>query len=62
MNIAKLLVAAAAVVVVAFVGYQFLPTIASSSSQTLLASGTFKAKGAPVELEATGDGTASGER
>lgn len=52
---AKLIVAAAAVLVVAFVGYQLLPAVASSS-QTPLASGTFKAKGAPVELEATGDG------
>jgi hypothetical protein len=53
---AKLIVAAAAVLVVAFVGYQLLPTIASSSSSKLLASGTFNAKGAPVELDATRNG------
>jgi hypothetical protein len=64
---AKLLAAAAAVLVVAVVGYQFLPraggpggqpTITPSPSQALLARGTFKAawlgQGAGVELEATG--------
>jgi hypothetical protein len=55
-TVAKFIAAAAAVLLVAVVGYQFLPTIASSSSSTLLASGTFSAKGAPVELEATRDG------
>jgi hypothetical protein len=62
---AKLIVAAAAVLVVAIAGYQFLPrsggvggepTIAPSPSPRLLASGTFRAKGAAVELDATGDG------
>ena len=61
---AKLITAAAAVLVVAVVGYRFLPgngggaggqpTIAPSPSPTLLASGTFRAKGASVELNATG--------
>ncbi len=61
----KLIAAAAAVLVVAVVGYQFLPanggiggqpTIAPSPSPMLLASGTFRAKGAPVELDASGAG------
>jgi len=60
---AKLIAAAAAVLVVATVGYQFLPrsggiggqpTIAPSPSPTLLALGTFRAKGAAVVLDATG--------
>ena len=60
---AKLIAAAAAVLVVAAVGYQFLPrsggiggqpTIAPSPSPTLLALGTFRAKGAAVVLDATG--------
>jgi hypothetical protein len=63
---AKLIAAAAAVLVVAAVGYQFLPrsggvggqpTIAPSPSPTLLASGTFRAKGASVVLDATGGGS-----
>ena len=62
---AKLIVAAAAVLVVAVVGYQFLPrsggvggepTIGPSPSPSVLASGTFTAKGAPVELNAIGAG------
>jgi hypothetical protein len=62
---AKLIVAAAAVLVVAVVGYQFLPrsagvagepTISPLPSPTLLAQGNFHAKGADVELNATGDG------
>lgn len=62
---AKLIVAAAAVLVVAVVGYQFLPgnggiggqtAIAPSPSPALLARGTFKMYGADVELNATGDG------
>ena len=61
----KLIAAVAAVLVVAVAGYQFLPrsggvggepTVAPSPSPTLLASGTFRAKGSPVELEATGHG------
>jgi hypothetical protein len=60
---AKLIAAAAAVLVVAAVGYQFLPrsggiggppTIAPSPSPTLLASGTFAAQGVSVVLAATG--------
>ncbi len=60
---AKLIAAAAAVLVVAVVGYQFLPgnggsggqpTIAPSPSQALLARGTFTAHGVAVELDATG--------
>jgi hypothetical protein len=63
---AKLLAAAAAVLVVAVVGYQFLPrdggpggqpTIAPSPSQALLARGTFTAQvggGYTVDLDATG--------
>jgi hypothetical protein len=62
----KLLAAAAAVLVVAVVGYQFLPrdggpggqpTIAPSPSQALLARGTFTATvggGYTVDLDATG--------
>ena len=62
---AKLIVAAAAVLVVAVVGYQFLPrsggvggepTTAPSPSPSVLARGTCTAKGVPVELEATGAG------
>src|SRR5262245_19148050 len=64
---AKLIVAAAAVLLVAVVGYQFLParsggvggqpsTIEPSPNSSLLARGTFTAKGAPVELDATGAG------
>ena len=64
---AKLIAAAAAVLVVAVVGYQFLPgnagvggqpTVAPSPSPTLLARGTFKMPGlgAEVELSATGGG------
>ena len=61
----KVIAAALAVLLVAVVGYQLLPrnggvggqpTTAPSPSPTLLASGTFKAKGAPVELNATGGG------
>ena len=63
---AKLLAAAAAVLVVAVVGYQFLPrnggiggqpTIAPSPSQALLARGTFTAQagdGYTVDLDAAG--------
>ena len=62
----KLLAAAAAVLVVAVVGYQFLPrvggpgtqpTVAPSPSQALLAHGTFTAQvgsGYTVDLDATG--------
>jgi hypothetical protein len=62
---AKLIAAAAAVLVVAVIGYQFLPgsggvagqpSIAPSPRPMLVASGTFRAKGAPVELDATGAG------
>ena len=62
---AKLIVAAAAVLVVAFAGFQLLPrsggvggepTLAPSPSPSVLARGTFTAKGAPVELDAAGDG------
>jgi hypothetical protein len=62
---AKLIVAVAAVLIVAVVGYQFLPrsggvggepTIGPSPSPSVLARGTFTAKGVPVELDATGDG------
>ena len=65
---AKLIAAAVAVLVVAVVGYQFLPgsggiggqsTIAPSPSPTLLASGTFRAQvggGYTVDLDATGAG------
>jgi hypothetical protein len=60
---AKLIVAAAAVLVVAVVGYQFLPasggvggqpTIAPSPSPSLLARGNFTAHGIAAELDATG--------
>lgn len=66
---AKLIAAAAAVVLVAVVGYQFLPgtggtggqpSIAPSPSPTLLARGTFTALaggGYTVDLDATGDGS-----
>ena len=65
---AKLIAAAAAVLVVAVVGYQFLPgnsgvggqpTIAPSPSPTLLASGTFgfPPMGVEVVLDATGEGS-----
>jgi hypothetical protein len=59
---AKLIAAAAAVLVVAFAGFQLLPrsggvggdpTNAPSPSPSLLARGDFTAKGAPVELDAT---------
>ena len=64
---AKLIAAAAAVLVVAVIGYQFLPgsggvgsqpTIAPSPSPALLARGTFTAQvggGYTVELDATGE-------
>lgn len=65
MNVyAKLIAAAAAVLVVAAVGYEVLPgrggiggqpTIAQSPSP-VLARGAFGAKGGQVELDATGDG------
>ena len=63
---AKLIAAAAAVLVVAAVGYQFLPrnggiggqpTIAPPPSSALLARGTFKWRGTPIELEATAEGS-----
>ena len=66
---AKLLAAAAAVLVVAVVGYQFLPqnggpggqpTTAPSPSQALLARGSFTAQvgnGYTVDLDATGGGS-----
>ena len=62
---AKLIVAAAAVLLVAVVGFQFLPvsggvggqpTVAPSPSPALLARGTFGPEGAEVELDATGGG------
>ena len=62
---AKLIAAAAAVLLVAVVGYQFLPvsggvggqpTVAPSPSPALLARGTFGLEGAEVELDATGGG------
>jgi hypothetical protein len=63
---AKLIVAAAAVLVVAVVGYQFLPaqsggtggqpTTAPSPSPPLLARGNFTAQGIAAELDATGSG------
>ena len=63
---AKLLAGAAAVLVVAVVGYQFLPgrgpdfggatAAPSPTSAALLARGTFKLLGAEVELNATGGG------
>ena len=65
MNTYATLVVAAAAVLVAVLGCQSQPgsgaigdqsTIAPSPSPTLLASGNFRAKGEPVELDATGDG------
>ena len=62
---AKLIAAAAAVLLVAVVGYQFLPgnggvggqpSVAPSPSPALLARGTFGLLGAEVELSATGGG------
>jgi hypothetical protein len=62
---AKLLAAAAALLLVAVAGYQFLPrnggiggqpTFAPSPSPALLARGSFVAKGAAVELDASGGG------
>jgi len=62
---AKLIVAAAAVLVVAFDGVQLLPrrggvgaepTIAPSPSPSLLARGNFTAHGIAAELDATGSG------
>ena len=62
---AKLIVAAAAVLLVAVVGYQFLPasggvggepTIEPSPSPSLLARGNFTAHGIAAELDATGNG------
>jgi len=62
---AKLIVAAAAVLLVAVVGYQFLPrsggvggepTSAPSPSPSLLARGNFTAHGITAELDATGSG------
>ena len=61
----KLIVAAAAVLVVAFAGFQLLPrsggvggepTIAPSPSPSLLARGNFTAQGITAELDATGSG------
>ena len=67
MNIyAKLAAGAAAVLVLAFVGYQFLPgnggiggkpTIAPSPSPGVLARGTFAANGINTTLDATGAGS-----
>ena len=62
---AKLIAAAAAVLVLAVVGYRFLPgsggvggqpTVTPSPSPALLARGTFGLHGAEVELSATGGG------
>ena len=62
---AKLIVAAAAVLVVAFAGFQLLPrtggvggepTIVPSPSPSLLARGNFTAHGITAELDATGGG------
>ena len=62
---AKFIAAAAAVLLVAVVGYQFLPrsggvggepTIAPSPSPSLLARGNFTAHGIAAELDATGSG------
>ena len=62
---AKLIVAAAAVLVVAFAGFQLLPrsggvggepTIEPSPSPSLLARGNFTAHGITAELDATGGG------
>ena len=63
-NPVRYAIAAAAVLVVALIGYQFLPTsdvgaqptIAPSPSPSLLARGTFKVLEAEVELSATGGG------
>ncbi len=61
----KFIAAAAAVLLVAVVGYQFLPrsggvggqpTIAPSPSPSLLARGNFTAHGIAAELDATGSG------
>jgi hypothetical protein len=62
---AKLIAAAAAVLVVAVVGYQFLPgrsgpgvpTTAPSPTPTLLARGSFNVAGRRVELDAAGAGS-----
>lgn len=63
---AKLIAGAAAIVVIAVVGYQFLPrsggiggqpTIAPSPSPSLLARGTFTVLGFSVQLDATGGGS-----
>lgn len=62
---AKLIATAAVVLVVAIVGYQFLPggsgssgtNATSSPSPALLARGTFESHGGAVELEATGEGS-----
>ena len=62
---AKLIVAAAAVLVVAFAGFQLLPrsggvgaepTVTPSPSPSLLARGNFTAQGITAELDATGSG------
>ena len=62
---AKLIAAAAAILVVAVVGYQFLPggslgpgspTAAPSPTPSPLAKGTFKSHGVTIEMDATGDG------
>jgi hypothetical protein len=62
---AKLIVAAAAVLVVAFAGFQLLPrsggvggepTVTPSPSPSLLARGNFTAHGITAELDATGGG------
>jgi hypothetical protein len=62
---AKLIAAAAAVVLVAVVGYQFLPssggvggepTIEPSPSPTLLARGDFTSHGVAAQIDATGSG------
>jgi hypothetical protein len=62
---AKLIVAAAAVLVVAFAGFQLLPgsggvggepTIAPSPSPTLLARGAFTSHGVAAQIDATGSG------
>jgi len=63
---AKLIVGVAAVLIVAFVGYQFLPsnggfggqpTPQPSPTPTLLAHGTFTAQGINTTLDATGAGS-----
>ena len=63
---AKLFAVAAAVLVMAIVGYQLLPanggvgcqpTVAPSPSPSLLARGTFTAQGIAAELDATGSGS-----